>query len=116
MSPRHLDIHPAASDEVEAASRWYRQRSLDAAERSVLEVNEAIFKALDAPERWPAYLRGTRHVKTRSFSFLVIYHVNRKASVARRRSGLISLVSSPNSESHSKASDDPPDSCPDALD
>ena len=75
MSSRHLDIHPAAADEVEAASRWYSQRSLDAAERFVLEVNEAIFKALDGPERWPAYLSGTRHVKTPSFPFLVIYHV-----------------------------------------
>jgi len=75
VSPRRLDIHPAAADEVEAALGWYRQRSLDAAQRFVLEVNEAIFKALEAPERWPAYTRGTRHVKTPGFPLLVIYHV-----------------------------------------
>jgi plasmid stabilization system protein ParE len=44
-------IHPAALEEAEKATRWYRKRSAGAAAQFVEEVNHAIDSILDAPHR-----------------------------------------------------------------
>jgi hypothetical protein len=36
MSSRHVDIHPEAIVEAQAAYRWYRERSPSAAQRPIL--------------------------------------------------------------------------------
>ena len=47
-------IHPAAVEEAEKATRWYRERSARAAAEFVDEVNHAVDRILAAPQRWPA--------------------------------------------------------------
>jgi len=44
-------IHPAAVEEAEEATRWYRQRSAQAADDFVQEVNRAIEKIEAPPQR-----------------------------------------------------------------
>ena len=74
MSERPLfAIHPAAVEEAEAAARWYRQRSAQASAGFAEEVNSAIDKILEAPQRWPASLHGTRKFLLCRFPFAVIY-------------------------------------------
>jgi plasmid stabilization system protein ParE len=66
-------IHPAAVEEAEKATRWYRERSASAAAQFVQEVNHAIDRILAAPNRWPAGPRGTRKFLLRRFPFAVVY-------------------------------------------
>lgn len=73
MIAPQCSFHPAAIEEAESAARWYRKRSLVAAERFVDELNQAIDSILEAPQRWPRGARGTRKVKLPCFPFLVIY-------------------------------------------
>jgi hypothetical protein len=48
-------IHPAAVEEAERATRWYRERSARTAAQFVEEVNLAINRIFAAPQRWPAW-------------------------------------------------------------
>jgi plasmid stabilization system protein ParE len=73
MNERRVWVHPGATAETEAAVCWYRERSATAADRLVEEINQAIDRILEAPQRWPAGFRGTRKVKLPCFPFLVIY-------------------------------------------
>lgn len=73
MIHRQVFLHPAAVEEAEAATRWYRERSPRAAARFVEEIIHVIDKILAAPQRWPAGPRGTRKVKLPCFPFVVIY-------------------------------------------
>ena len=73
MTATQFLFHPAAIHEAESAARWYRERSLLAATRFVDELNQVIDKILEAPQRWPRGLRGTRKVKLPCFPFLVVY-------------------------------------------
>ena len=66
-------IHPAAVEEGEKATRWYRQRSARAAAQFVEEVNHAIGRISAAPQRWPAGPHGTRKFLLRRFPFAVVY-------------------------------------------
>jgi toxin ParE1/3/4 len=73
MTVRQVSFHPDAIEEAVAAARWYRQRSARAAERFVDELNEAVDRIVDAPQRWPLGPRGTHKVKLPCFPILVIY-------------------------------------------
>ena len=66
-------IHPAAVEEAEEATRWYRQRSAQAADDFVREVNRAIEKIQAAQQRWPAGPYGTRKFLFHRFPFAVVY-------------------------------------------
>ena len=72
MTVRQLSFHPDAIEEAEAAARWYRQRSARAAGRFVDELNDAVDRIVDVPQRWPLGPRGTRKVKLPCFPILVI--------------------------------------------
>jgi toxin ParE1/3/4 len=73
MNVRRVWVHPDATAETDPAVRWYRERSATAAERFVREINQAIDRILEAPQRWPTGFRGTRKVKLPCFPFLLIY-------------------------------------------
>jgi toxin ParE1/3/4 len=73
MTARSVTFHPDAVDEAEAATRWYRARSLRAAARFVDEVNEVLERIVAAPKRWPLGPRGTRKVNLPCFPFFIIY-------------------------------------------
>jgi toxin ParE1/3/4 len=66
-------IHPAAAEEAEEATRWYRERSARAAVQFVEEVNQALDRILAAPHRWPSGPHGTRKFLLHRFPFAVVY-------------------------------------------
>jgi plasmid stabilization system protein ParE len=73
MNVVSFSFHPAALEEAVAAATWYRERSPLAAKRFIAELNRALDRIYDAPQRWPRSTRGTRKVKLSRFPFLVIY-------------------------------------------
>lgn len=73
MTLKRLVLHPAATEEAEAAARWYRDRSRKAAVRFVSEFNQTIEQILTAPHRWPRGPHGIRKIKLPCFPFLIFY-------------------------------------------
>ena len=74
-----LDGHPDAGTEAVAGALWYRERSVRAAERFIAELERAIDLIVEAPNRWPEYLHGTRRCVLLKFPYSIIY----RASEAR---------------------------------
>ncbi len=72
---RKLGVHPEAIAEAAAARLWYRERSEAAATAFQQEVDLAIERILEAPERWPRYLEDSRRYVMRRFPFSVVYFV-----------------------------------------
>jgi len=66
-------IHPAAVEDAEKATLWYRERSARTGKEFVEEVNYAIDRILDAPQRWPAGPYGTRKFLLHRFPYAVVY-------------------------------------------
>jgi toxin ParE1/3/4 len=73
MSAKHVVFHPEAIEEAEAAALWYRERSPQAGARFVDEINLVIERILEAPNRWPRGIHGTRRLKLPCFPFLITY-------------------------------------------
>jgi plasmid stabilization system protein ParE len=73
MSPSQIEFHPAAVKEARTAYRWYLRRSAAAAGRFKAALEAAIEQIVEAPERWPTYLHGTRYRPLRRFRFIVVY-------------------------------------------
>jgi plasmid stabilization system protein ParE len=72
---RTLELHPDALLEAEDAATWYAARSGRAGSAFAAELDHALALVVDAPERWPQYLAGTRRVLLRRFPFHVVYRV-----------------------------------------
>jgi len=70
-----VGFHPAALDDSTAAEGWYRERSDAAAVAFVAELDQAVDRIGEAPERWPRHTHGTRRLVLRRFPFTVIYRV-----------------------------------------
>jgi plasmid stabilization system protein ParE len=70
-----LEFLPEAIDEAAAARQWYAERSKRAASRFMAELDRAVERILDAPDRWPAHVRDTRFYRLRRFPYLVVDHV-----------------------------------------
>jgi toxin ParE1/3/4 len=66
-------FHEAAWQELQAADDWYAERSLDASEDFLSAITDALKNIRSAPQRWPAYLYGTRRLVLQRFPFSVIY-------------------------------------------
>ena len=74
--PRLLvGFHPAALDDSIAAERWYQERNASAAVAFVAELDRAVDRIGETPERWPCHTHGTRRFVLRRFPFTVIYRV-----------------------------------------
>ncbi len=73
MTTRQAVFHPEAIEEAEAAARWYRERSPQAAARFVEEIYLVIDRILAAPDRWPRGSHGTRKLKLPCFPFLISF-------------------------------------------
>ena|SRR5207253_6727481 len=73
MIPSDIDIHPAAIRETRKAYQWYLRRSATAAGRFRAAVERALEQIAQAPNRWPAYLHGTRYCPLRRFQFIVVF-------------------------------------------
>ena len=72
---RTVEFHPAAMEESEAAREWYAERSLIAAKAFVSELNHAVVRITETPERWPYYLVDTRRYIFPRFPFSLIYRI-----------------------------------------
>ena len=69
MVSRILEIHPAATEEADAATDWYARRSLFAARAFVSELIHAVDQVAEEPERWPFFEDDTRAVRLSKISF-----------------------------------------------
>ena len=73
MASKKVEFHEEASLEYEAAFEWYFARSEQAAARFADELSRAIALIVEAPQRWPGGVPGTRKFLLRRFPFAVVY-------------------------------------------
>jgi len=73
MASKTVEFHEEARVESAAAFEWYFERSEMAASRFVAELNRDIALVVEAPQRWPAGVRGTRRILLQRFPFSVVY-------------------------------------------
>jgi plasmid stabilization system protein ParE len=66
-------LHVLAWQEIEGAANWYGERSEDASVGFVAAVSDALDSVSETPQRWPAYLYGTRRFVLQRFPFSVVY-------------------------------------------
>lgn len=70
-----VELHPHAEEDFLAAYAWYSERSETAARAFLREMDRAILRISEAPERWPTYDSLTRRFLMARFPFSVIYRV-----------------------------------------
>jgi len=83
MPRRHVDFHPEAVAEAQAANRWYRERSASAADAYLAEIDRAVEAIAEDPKMWPRYVHGTRRYILHRFPFYLVY---------RETSGRIEII------------------------
>ena len=75
MPTRRVEFHPEAVTEARGAFEWYQDRSDSAAQAFLAELDAAVAQIIESPERWPAFLKGTRRYLFRRFPFFLVYRV-----------------------------------------
>ena len=73
MDQPTLKFLPEAVAEARAARQWYKVRSPAAADAFVAELDAAIQRILEAPDRFASYLHGTQRCLLRRFPYLVVF-------------------------------------------
>lgn len=73
MSPASVRIHPAALEEAEAATEWYRRRSPQVAGMFLDELDRTIDRIGVHPGQFPEYAFGTRRLVLQRFPYLVVF-------------------------------------------
>jgi len=68
-----VEFHPAASEELQVAYRWYRDRDPSVAREFVREIDTLVAAISQAPERGHVYVASTRRLVCRRFPFLIVY-------------------------------------------
>jgi len=68
-----VELTPEARREVDDAFEWYFDRSLQAAEAFVREVDSAVALIASSPTIWPRFEAGTRRYVLRKFPYNIIY-------------------------------------------
>ena len=71
MTEPHL--FEEASEEAEEARRWYRERSEPAESAFLGELDHAIAVVVEAPNRWPRHIAGTRRYVFPTFPYSLVY-------------------------------------------
>src|SRR5687767_14341776 len=71
-----VEVHPLATDEAEAAERWYRDRKHTAAARFRRELDRVVDLIAERPEAAPPHIGNTRRFLLRWFPFFVVYRVS----------------------------------------
>jgi plasmid stabilization system protein ParE len=69
-----LEVHPEAIAEAREARLWYAERSADAADAFMVELDLALDRIVEAPMRWPVR-SGARRYVMRRFPFVVVYRI-----------------------------------------
>ena len=62
-----------AAQEIDHERHWYRERSHTAENLFLREVDHAIEAIVEAPQRWPKYIAGTRRYVFSTFPFSFVY-------------------------------------------
>ncbi|MGH8317607.1 MAG: type II toxin-antitoxin system RelE/ParE family toxin [Steroidobacteraceae bacterium] len=73
MAERHIHLHPLAADEAEAARVWYAERNPRAAEMFLDELDFAIARVAENPQRWPQLRGRFRRYIFPKFPFSLVY-------------------------------------------
>ena len=73
MSSRTVELHPEAAVEAQATREWYDERSPALGKAFLAELDRAIDRIVESPDRWPKFRAGTRRYLMRRFPFMVIY-------------------------------------------
>lgn len=73
MRSKQFRFHPEARRDFGDAIDWYRSRSPAVATEFRIAVSNAIRNIVEAPQRWPKYLHGTRRFVLHRFPFSIIY-------------------------------------------
>jgi len=71
-----LHFARAATEDARAARRYYEARSLRAAGRFVAELDHAIERVCDAPQRWPVYFESFRRYVFDRFPYSLVYRIH----------------------------------------
>lgn len=70
-----VSFHPLANDELTAATEWYLARSYSAALRFAHEIQHAVERIAESPERYPLTRYGRRRFVLISFPYDVVYRI-----------------------------------------
>lgn len=73
MSRRKIEIHTEAAEEGRIAYLWYRERNPKAAAAFLAELDRALDRISENPERWPKYVEDTRRFMLRRFPFFIVF-------------------------------------------
>ena len=73
MADRRIHLHPRAADEAEAARIWYAERNPRAAEMFLDELDLAIVRVAENPQRWPQLRGPFRRYIFSKFPFSLVY-------------------------------------------
>lgn len=73
--PRGVSLHPAARAELLEAEDWYLHRSPTAAREFVREVDRAVARIMEAPQRYPVTRYGRRRFVLLEFPFDLVYRI-----------------------------------------
>ncbi len=72
---KRIEFHPEADRELVEAQGWYRERSQFAAQAFALEVDEALGRIAENPERWVAMPGGERRLTLSRFPYSILYRI-----------------------------------------
>ncbi len=73
MAESELELHPEALKDALAGYAWYLEHSEIGAGRFLAELDRAVQLILEAPQRWPTYVHGTRRFVLIKFPYSVVY-------------------------------------------
>jgi plasmid stabilization system protein ParE len=73
MDHQAIELHPKAIAEARGAREWYAERSSVAADAFMAELDVAIDRICESPDRWSSYLHETRRYLMKRFPYLVVY-------------------------------------------
>jgi len=74
VSGAKVEFTPEALREIDDAFEWYFERSLQAAEAFIQEVDRAVVLISSSPTIWPHFEAGTRrYVLRRNFPYGIVY-------------------------------------------
>ena len=74
-SARSVKFHPEPRAELLLATDWYLERSHTAAAEFITEIDHALTRIQEAPERYPQTRYGRRRFVLLKFPFDVIYRI-----------------------------------------
>ena len=71
-----IELHPSALDELREAHRWYYERIPLVASGFAREIQSAMERIEEAPNRYPEGEHGTRRFVVSRFPFTVVYRAS----------------------------------------